>query len=257
MTAASQARRNHHPLYQCAHYRSEGPFDTLRSAEKIVPLVLSIVPARSVVDVGCGSGAWLAVFQEHGIESILGIDGAHVDPGWLRIPPERFRALDLREPFQIQESFDLAVCLEVSEHLPPESAPALVRSLVALAPVILFSAAVPQQGGIGHVNEQWPSYWRELFEKERFRMLDVVRKEIWMDREIKFWYRQNLYLVVREDVVQSRTTYSEAAGYADDLLLIHASILERQLSFRCFFRNLPRIIGRAASHVRNRIVSAA
>jgi ribosomal protein L11 methylase PrmA len=49
--------------------RKEG---TRSSAEVIVPLVLEVVKARSVIDVGCGTGEWLSVFKEHGVEDIGG-----------------------------------------------------------------------------------------------------------------------------------------------------------------------------------------
>src|SRR5580704_15541831 len=88
-----------------------------RSAGCVVPIVLSLLPARSVIDVGCGVGTWTSKFLESGVPSVLGIDGDYVNRDLLRIPPECFAAFDLAKPIQIDKRFDLAICLEVAEHL--------------------------------------------------------------------------------------------------------------------------------------------
>ncbi|HET9227907.1 MAG TPA: methyltransferase domain-containing protein, partial [Thermoanaerobaculia bacterium] len=87
--------------------------EALRSARRMVPRVLELIRPARVVDVGCGQGAWLSVFREHGIEEVLGVDGEWVDPANLLIPQERFQLRDLRKPLELEESFDLAVSLEV------------------------------------------------------------------------------------------------------------------------------------------------
>ena len=68
--------------------------------------------------------------------------------------PAKFTAVDLRDSFAIGRTFDLAISLEVAEHPPEEFAEPLVERLVTAAPFVLFSAAIPEQGGIHHVNEQ-------------------------------------------------------------------------------------------------------
>src|SRR5688572_21793249 len=124
----------------------------LASARVIVPLVRDLTNCDSVVDVGCGHGAWLKVFQDHGASQVVGCDGAYVDPTQLLIPGNCFRQVDLSRPFNIAGRFDLAVCLEVAEHLPSSMACPLVSALCQAAPIVLFSAAVPGQGGIHHIN---------------------------------------------------------------------------------------------------------
>ena len=128
-----------------------------RSAREIIPLVFELIRPRSVIDVGCGSGTWLAVCQEFGVEDILGVDGDYVDEKILTIPKSRFSPRDLRKPFQIGRRFDLVLSLEVAEHLPAESAGSFIDSLTAHGDVVLFSAAIPHQGGMRHLNEQWPA----------------------------------------------------------------------------------------------------
>src|SRR5262249_11402135 len=129
------------------------------SAEQVVPIVVDLVQPQSVVDVGCGQGAWLRAFRRRGIADILGLDGPWIDQARLYFPADRFIALDVSEPVRLGRGFDLAVSLELAEHLRAEAAPTLIESLTTFAPVVLFSAAIPGQGGTGHVNEQWPDYW--------------------------------------------------------------------------------------------------
>jgi SAM-dependent methyltransferase len=166
------------------------------SAETILPFVLQVVQPRSVVDVGCGLGSWLAVARDLGTERILGVDGPYVDRTSLQIPRDRFLARDLSAEFSIDESFDLALCLEVAEHLPSTSASRFVAELVQLAPAVLFSAAVPFQGGTGHQNEQWPAYWARLFRQHGYVALDVVRQRFWSDEGARYFYAQNMVLYV-------------------------------------------------------------
>jgi SAM-dependent methyltransferase len=246
-----------HDAYDQAHYAVNGPAENRGSAEHVVPLVSSLIHPRSVVDVGCGSGAWLNIFQQHGAQRILGLDGHNVDPTWLGIPKGCFRAVDLSQPFELAEFFDLAICLEVAEYLPVRSARGFIRSLVRLAPVVLFSAAIPLQGGTHHVNEQWPAYWQELFEEHGYRILDLIRKEIWSMPEVQFWYWQNILLFVRDDLVATRANFQEAASFAGDLILIHREILERQFGLRSLLRHLPGSTLRAARQIARRLSLAA
>jgi len=241
------------PIYDSSFYSLEGPGNSLSSAKVVVPLVNSMLQPESVVDVGCGSGVWLSVFRDYGVKRVLGIEGSHVDANWLRIPKDHIRFIDLCRSFELQETFDLALCLEVAEHLPAKSAPDLIQSLVRLAPVILFSAAVPLQGGLYHINEQWPTYWRQLFQEHHFQMLDLIRKEIWKDPRVKSWYRQNMFLLVRSDLIPTRAIFRQAENFADDLLLIHSDILERQLGLRSIVKNLPRSMRRATRYFTQRL----
>jgi SAM-dependent methyltransferase len=170
--------------------------DVRASAEVIVPLVVDRLHPQSVLDVGCGRGTWLHVFEGAGVPDIFGVDGPHISPSDLEIPADRFVAHDLDARLDLGRRFDLAICLEVGEHLDEPVAPTLVASLVAHAPVVLFSAAIPAQGGAGHVNERWPSYWGGLFGSHGYRAIDFVRPLVWSDERVAFWYAQNTVLYV-------------------------------------------------------------
>ena len=173
------------------------------SARVIVPVILELLAPRSVIDVGCGLGAWLAVFADYGIADYLGMDGDYAGRrADLLIPTDRFVATDLAAPFALDRSFDLAVSLEVAEHLPPTSATSFVAGLVGLAPAVLFSAAIPGQTGIDHINTQWPEYWGGLFAQHGYRPIDPVRPRIWLDERVEWWYRQNVILYLNDTLHQ-------------------------------------------------------
>lgn len=189
--------------------------DARRSARRVVPLVLELTGARSIVDVGCGDGTWLSVFAQHGIEDVLGIDGAYVDRDRLAIPADRFLEKDLEQPFTLGRTFDLALSLEVGEHLPDSAAEGFVGSIVATAPVVVFSAAMPFQTGNNHVNEQWPEYWAERFARRGYAAIDAIRGRLWDDEDVAWWYAQNTIVYAREDALASRPALAEARRTTD------------------------------------------
>lgn len=170
-----------------------------QSARSIVPIVVGLIQPTSVVDVGCGTGTWLSVFREYGIGDILGVDGDWVNKSLLEIPEDHFISVDLKKPLRLHRQFDLVVSLEVAEHLPDGSAEMFVDSLTSAGPVVLFSAAIPYQGGTHHVNEQWPEYWAKHFRERGYVVIDCIREEIWKNDEVDWWYAQNTLLFSRED----------------------------------------------------------
>ncbi len=169
-----------------------------QSAQVILPIVRDVVAPASVVDYGCARGHWLRTWQELGARDVLGYDGTWVDPEALVIARDEFRAVDLGTPPAAPRRFDLAMSLEVAEHLPPASGPALVAALCAAAPAVLFSAAFPGQGGDGHVNERPLRYWTRLFADRGYATVDVERRAVRGDRRVAPWYRANVLLFVDE-----------------------------------------------------------
>jgi SAM-dependent methyltransferase len=171
-----------------------------RSALAILPLLLNVTGARSIVDVGCGDGAWLAAASELGVPELLGLDGSYVLPERLRVPSELFRAVDLAKTLTLDETFDLVLSFEVAEHLAPKRGESFVRDLAGLGPVVAFSAAIPGQGGREHVNERWPDYWHQQFAKVGYRAIDAVRAAVWERDDVAPWYAQNTFVYAAEGV---------------------------------------------------------
>jgi predicted RNA methylase len=166
---------------------------TTRSARIVVPLVMKLVrEVRSVVQVGCGAGVWLAQFKELGASRVLGLDSSTAKNGHLEIEPEDFRLIDIESDIDPDERLDLCACLEIAASLSEGAAPTLVRNLCGLSDVILFSAAIPGQGGGDHSNERWPSYWADLFASAGYEAVDILRGRIWNDARVEWVYRQNL-----------------------------------------------------------------
>jgi SAM-dependent methyltransferase len=175
-----------------------------RSAARIVPLVHDLVRPSTVLDVGCGEGWFAREFAKLGCQ-VVGLDESVADEHVGFVSPANrggvlFRCHDLATVSMAvspDELSDIAVCLEVAEHLTEEHAEPLVGFLTRAAPVVLFSAAIPGQGGHGHLNEQWPGYWADLFLARGYAARDCFRRALWNDESIEPWYRQNLLLYAR------------------------------------------------------------
>jgi SAM-dependent methyltransferase len=183
---------------------------SFRSANVIVPIINDLIAPRSVCDVGCGVGTWLRAWSDLGVSQICGLDGDYVDQAQLMIEKQFFLRHDLRRTLPSIGTFDLVLSLEVAEHLPADRAESFIADLTTLAPVVLFSAAIPNQGGTNHINEQWQDYWAELFEARGFTPFDVVRPLIWNDERVERWYRQNIILYCREEVARKYPALSAA-----------------------------------------------
>lgn len=176
---------------------------TAYAARRIMSLVLDNVPRiNSVVDFGCGVGTWLQVCRDMlGTVDILGLDGSWLPQDALLIPRERFRVANLADFVELDEHYDLAIGLEVVEHIPAEYESNYINSLVCASNIVLFSAAAPRQPGFNHVNCQWPTHWVELFVDLGYVPYDFIRPAIWGDIRIPWWYRQNVLLFVHADLV--------------------------------------------------------
>ena len=197
------------------------------AAEQVVPHVLQLFGPDSVIDVGCGIGTWLSVFRGLGVREITGVDGAYVDRQQSLIDPESFVAADLAKPLRlpasIRQHYALAVSLEVAEHLPESAASGFVQTLTGLAPVVLFSAAIPHQGGDNHINEQWPDYWVRLFDEHGYKALDCMRDKFWNNAEVAYYYAQNMLVFIAKEKLSQYPEYSKFLVTADDprLMRVH------------------------------------
>ena len=170
-----------------------------KSARGLVEAILSFVKPTSVIDVGCGIGLIAKMFQDLAGCDVLGVDGDYIDLTRLQLDRARFFAHDLTVPFRLERRFDLCLSLEVAEHLDECHASQFVETLCNLSDIIVFSAAVPGQGGVHHVNEQPQSYWEQKFRAEGYKGIDCIRPAIWDDEEIAFWYKQNTILYIKDN----------------------------------------------------------
>jgi 2-polyprenyl-3-methyl-5-hydroxy-6-metoxy-1,4-benzoquinol methylase len=176
------------------NYAHSNEFHNEKAASIILPYVLSLFTINSIADFGCGTGSWLSAAKKLGVEKVRGIDGIRVDDDMLTINENEFTLHDLKKPLNLNEKFDLAICLEVAEHLPETAAVNIVDMLTAHSDVILFSTAIPFQTGDHHINEQWPSYWQDLLEKKGFYPYDILRAHFWNNPNVEWWYKQNIII---------------------------------------------------------------
>lgn len=202
-----------------------------KAAEEILPMLFQVYKPGSVLDVGCGLGTWLKVSKDLGVPHVLGIDGDYVNRDLLRkyINEDEFKVCDLTKPFQLNTKYDLALCLEVAEHLPKSSADTLIESLTLHSDHILFSAAIPAQGGQNHLNEQWQSYWMEKFKALGYTPYDLIRPLIWENTKVDLWYRQNI-------VFYSKSEFPMGLDYAN--IVVPDLWLERNEQFIEVQKNL-------------------
>jgi 2-polyprenyl-3-methyl-5-hydroxy-6-metoxy-1,4-benzoquinol methylase len=177
-----------------------------QSPKEIVPLLMSFFSPQSVIDIGCGTGTFLKEFKKNGVKNVIGYDGTWVNQSLLNenLDESEFTTCNLEEPLSFDKKFDLAVCLEVAEHLAEKSADMLISNLTEASDVIVFSAAIPGQGGQNHVNEQWLEYWQVKFEAKGYVIDDVIKPLIWNNDNIDYWYKQNMVVARKSGYTYNR-----------------------------------------------------
>ena len=181
-------------------FYEEQSLGSKNSAKEIIPFLLKTFHINSVVDLGCGLGTWLSVFKQFNVNDIAGYDGDYVPREYLQIPAENFHPVDLGTDINFERRYDLAMSLEVAEHISPLKARDFVGKLTSLADVVMFSSAFPYQGGTGHINENYPEYWALLFREKEYLPVDLIRDNFWFNGMVCPWYRQNILIFIKEDV---------------------------------------------------------
>lgn len=195
-----------------------------RSASVILNILLAKHKIESIVDIGCGVGAWLKTGQQLGAKTVRGFDGPWVNNSQLLIAENNFNRIDFENAdwpdFGIA---DLAISLEVAEHLSPRTGRKLVGSLCACSPVVLFSAATPYQGGEGHQNEQWQSYWASIFLEHGYKPSLFIRRAIWTNEDVNFWYRQNTVLYFNPTIAPH---LKEPSEHSEPMDIVHPKLFD-------------------------------
>lgn len=229
--------------------------NSVSSSREIIPLILTFIQPESVVDIGCGIGTWLATWKEKGVQ-VLGVDGDYVNPEQLLIPKDEFISHDLSKTLRLDRKFDLVTSLEVGEHIHPASAEIFADTLSDLGDVILFSAALPGQGGTYHVNEQYPQYWASVFEKRGFVAVDCIRNKIWDNENISWWYRQNILFFVKKEKLKNYEKldqeYSHSGGKV--MNLVHPSLFNEKTKLAEHYKGLLHNPLKALGHFIKKVI---
>lgn len=194
------------------------------SAAAAAPVIDGIVKPRTVIDVGCGEGWWASAFAAAGCEA-TGIERqtpATVAPGVRIVEFDLTRIADGGRP-KLPGRFDLAVCLEVAEHLPERAARPLVGWLTELAAAVVFSAAIPDQRGDGHLHERWPDYWAAVFAEHGYHVTGALRFLFWTDGRVAPWYAQNM-LLAADDATRERLLRWFLHPLAQPFSIVHPAV---------------------------------
>ncbi|MDN3204699.1 class I SAM-dependent methyltransferase [Algoriphagus sediminis] len=201
-----------------------------KSAEQILPFLIELLNPKSIIDIGCGIGTWLSIAKELGVKDIKGVDGDYVDLKLLGkyLSQDEFHSHDLNQPLNLERKFDLCLCLEVAEHLKDSSADILIESLSHHSDTILFSAAIPGQGGQNHLNEQRPEYWIDKFRNQGYEVYDPIRPEFWDHPEVDVWYKQNIFLFSKDGLDQPKPLLS---------YVVHPDLYQVQLAKKLQFED--------------------
>lgn len=194
------------------------------SALEVLPFLFAKIHPKKVLDIGCGSGTWLSVAKKINNCIIKGIDGIKVKADMFEIDESEFTLRNLTEPIELKETFDLVICLEVAEHLPEFSAKILVETLTEHADIVLFSAAIPGQGGQNHLNEQPPKFWQSQFQNKGYLAFDILRDYFWDNSKVEWWYKQNMF-------IYAKPKYKNLFGIpSNDLQLkVHPDLLKHKV----------------------------
>jgi SAM-dependent methyltransferase len=169
------------------------------SATNVLPVLFERLKPKSIIDVGCGTGTWMAAAKRLGVPFVAGIEGPWLTKEDLFRPDIEIAIQDLEKPLAVDQRFDLCMCLEVAEHLSPERAGSLIADICRIADAAFFSAAIPQQTGRHHINCRWQTYWADLFAQQGRIAVDVIRQRFWGKRDVAWWYQQNALLYMAED----------------------------------------------------------
>jgi SAM-dependent methyltransferase len=201
------------------------------SARFIVPYLLKNFTFSSIVDFGCGDGQFIEEFKRRGITDLKGLEGEWIVDTIGELQPDWLEIADLNLPVTLNRKFDLAICLEVGEHLEEKYARVLVESLTKSSDRILFSAAIPGQGGTHHINLQYPNYWAILFSEFGFFLELDPREAFWGKKAVAPWYQQNCLIFTRKTISVSNLVFP--------LVMKHPEIFPELQTNLYRFKKLP------------------
>lgn len=229
-----------------------------KSARRFIEVVEEQVFAArrvpNVIDVGCGRGVWAAEWRRRGATRVLGVDGDYVPRDTLLIPRECFFATDLSKPFDANARFDLVQCLEVAEHIAPQSAAVLIDGLVRHGDVIVFSAAIPGQGGEHHINERDYAYWRQMFAARGYQMYDAIRPLLRNELDVEPWYRYNAFVYANANGAERLSAHARSCLLTATQPIPNIAPLAWRLRCRAISL-LPPAIAHLAARIKHRLAN--
>lgn len=238
------------PQQFSAPYGYEGKglsaYSSQMSPRIILEILLEKIKLKSALDIGCGIGIWSKVLIDKNVD-VVSIDGEWIPKENIQIPLDKFLIKDITKEFRLNKKFDLVICLEVAEHIPESHSDALLNNIIEHGDLVLFSAAIPGQGGFEHINEQWQSYWVDRFEAKGYSCYDIIRPQVWGNDEVRFYYQQNAFVFVKKSTIsaQQEVFLNQSRSFGYDV--VHPKLYDRvrnpeNISLRNVVRFLPKIL---------------
>jgi hypothetical protein len=173
--------------------------DHYHSAVKFFKHLFQHYRPDSLVDFGAGTGAWIKAARDLGVKTILGIEGEWVKNSASHIVPGLpYHYQNMEDPVCLERHFDMAMSLDVAEHLTQSRADTFLDDMCTAADFIMFGAAMSLQLGANHINEQNQTYWIEKFRARGYICRDFFRAPLWFHNDIQANYLQNTFVFVRQ-----------------------------------------------------------
>lgn len=187
-------------IYASEYYASMDRETAIQDANQLADTIIDIYSPDNVIEFGCGTGRLLYRYTERGI-TVYGIDASSSALEQSKLPDECLQQHDLTQPFSTEEKYDIALAIEILEHLPQKAADTVVDSISNAAKTVLVSAATPGQGGTHHVNEQPHAYWIEKFETRGMTYqpstTEKIRSQLKLDDLM--WISDNLIVFKKDE----------------------------------------------------------
>lgn len=211
-----------------------------KSAEIVLDVFYKYFKPQTVIDIGCGQGAWLAAAEKLGAQLTKGIDGPWVNTRNLASKNIDFEACDFSSNLpKIDKKFELCISLEVAEHIPKEKESEFINLLCQSSDTILFSAAIKNQGGQNHINEQWQSHWINEFDSRGYICIDFLRKRLWKNQNVEWWYRQNIFIFVKKSNIDLLNIFPKQELMISDI--VHPELFETKTEHYIKMINHPNL----------------
>lgn len=141
-----------------------------------------------LVDLGAGTGLYVEAARSYGWQA----NGYDITDRQTR--PELVQQKSLLD---VHDPACTVLCIEVAEHLPESDAWSVIDSVwrnTLPGGLVIWSAARPGQGGVGHINCQLPEYWRERAIVKGFEMCEYLEYDLhrWITSGYHMgWFAQN------------------------------------------------------------------
>ncbi|MBW1872771.1 MAG: hypothetical protein JRJ19_11945 [Deltaproteobacteria bacterium] len=171
------------------------------SAKTVIDVLFENFKPGRVIDLGCGCGVHSYFLRKKGVEVVC-LDGVQPPEEHSFVSDIHIRDLTVRFD-NIWGDFDLALCLDVGEHIPKDLSGIFLENITSFCDTLLLACAPPGQGGHHHVNEQPKRYWIKRLAEHRFGynrkrtgiLLETFKKNrtefMWMNEHISVYERQN------------------------------------------------------------------